>query len=677
MQIRREALSARAGLEGFDRQGALIIGSHRADIQGLRAVAVLAVVLFHTGGLLPGGFAGVDMFFVISGFVITGYLMRMSADGQRLRLRDFFWRRLARLGPLLGVVITVTIIASYWLLSPITQLGVAAKTGLGAVLLGANFVIDVTSGNYFDLAAESNPLLNLWSLSVEEQFYLLFAPIFVGYLLLRRRGHRRSLILLAFMLALALASLMVARQESLGWNPGFLPDLFSGFYGPIGRVWEFLIGALLALAWPLLLRFCPPFFAAMLGWTGVAAIAYTFLIVTPQVPWPGSTTILPTAGTACIILGAIGARFFPFTRVLSSHGAGWLGDRSYGWYLWHWPLIVLCSATWGANLLVEGVASAVALALAAITYVTIEAKYRRESWSNRAMQLKILGLSTLIPAGACALILLSNSAGFGIPRVVEFTSAIKEDHQGHSNGCDDAFNWSLDSCTWNSNAAGSPVYLVGDSNADHLSEALIGATQRENRSLVIRTAYACPLVRGAVSRADGDDQWREQCDRYRQDVEGFLSQAPPGTVVVSLSPGYEEGFRIDPELIQERAPLGTQGAAAAIAQVVAAISSRHEVVWVEPIAAPPWTPHDCSTIEIVTDGCLIEFRKPDIKAYNDLGSALRSALGATVVDPSQALCNGEVCRSVIDRLQVFRDPAHITADASRALQNIFAAPLNE
>ena len=151
--------------------------SRRTDIQGLRAVAVLMVVAFHAGLPFPGGFVGVDVFFVISGFVITGMVLRERRATGRIRFGQFYLRRFKRLTPALALVVAVTVTASAAVLSPLGTQQTAAKTGIGAMLLAANVVIARTTGGYFDADAATNPLLHTWTLSVEEQFYLAFPAL--------------------------------------------------------------------------------------------------------------------------------------------------------------------------------------------------------------------------------------------------------------------------------------------------------------------------------------------------------------------------------------------------------------------------------------------------------------------------------------------------------------------
>ena len=175
-------MSEWTGAVANKHQSESMTSHRRPDIQGLRAIAVVMVVAFHAGLPVPGGFVGVDVFFVISGFVITTMLQREWVSSGRIRFRQFYLKRFKRLTPALALLVSITLIASAVVLSPLGPQEIAAKTGIGAMLLSANFVIARSTGGYFDPAAATNPLLNTWSLSVEEQFYLVFpAVIFLGW----------------------------------------------------------------------------------------------------------------------------------------------------------------------------------------------------------------------------------------------------------------------------------------------------------------------------------------------------------------------------------------------------------------------------------------------------------------------------------------------------------------
>src|SRR5215218_6373830 len=220
----------------------------RADVQGLRAAAVLLVIGFHAGLPLSAGFAGVDIFFVISGFVITALILRHLNAG-RFSLAEFYVRRVKRLLPALILMLVVVLALSFLLESPLGPQQTTAKTGVGAMLLVANVVILRTSGDYFDAAATTNPLLHVWSLSVEEQFYLGFSVLLLLAWTVGRRSPARIRATASAVAALTAASLAFAIICSYADGPlSFVSDPTSlAFYSSPTRAWEFGVGALVAL----------------------------------------------------------------------------------------------------------------------------------------------------------------------------------------------------------------------------------------------------------------------------------------------------------------------------------------------------------------------------------------------------------------------------------------------
>ena len=265
-------------------------GNRRLDIQGLRAIAVLMVVAFHAGLPIPGGFVGVDVFFVISGFVITGMLSREWANTHRIRFGQFYLRRFKRLTPALALMVAVTIVISAAVLSPLGTQQTASKTAIGAMLLVANFVIAVATGGYFDAPAQTNPLLNTWSLSVEEQFYLVFpALLALAWLSARRRRLLKATPPLVVG-AVAVASFGLALLTSHGWTLPNSPWLL-GFYSPFSRAWEFAAGALLALA-ATKLKITSGKLALALGLVGTAILGASLWLINDSTPFPGVSDLL-------------------------------------------------------------------------------------------------------------------------------------------------------------------------------------------------------------------------------------------------------------------------------------------------------------------------------------------------------------------------------------------------
>ena len=360
----------------------------RLDVQGLRAIAVLSVILFHAGLPIPGGFVGVDIFFVISGFVITAMLQRERESRGRLDMRRFYIRRFKRLTPALAVMVAFSVIVSFLLFSPFDQQIVAGQTALGAMFIVANWVIAITTGGYFDPAAGTNPLLHTWSLSVEEQFYVFFPWILaLAWFLAAKFGGRRSdLSRLALgrwlpivaVLGIGAISLFATfyALRSVEISSGYL----LGFYSTITRAWEFAAGALLALiATRLVIR--SRLAASILGLIASVALVASFFVVSEATPWPGPWTLLPVLATVLLIV--VGSHpENPVSRALSTRPMVAIGDRSYSLYLWHWPFIVFAIAIWPTQPYIGVVAAIASVLPAMLSYRFIEEPFRNASFTR-------------------------------------------------------------------------------------------------------------------------------------------------------------------------------------------------------------------------------------------------------------------------------------------------------
>ena len=356
------------------------MGRRRLDVQGLRAVAVLSVVAYHAGLPVPGGFVGVDVFFVISGFVITAMLRREWETTGCISFAAFYKRRFKRLAPALAVAVAVTAVTAGLVMSPLGPQQRVSETGLGAMALIANWVIASTTGGYFDAPAATNPLLHTWSLSVEEQFYLVFPALFaLGWFLGARRPARRH----AATVLVALVALGSFGIALVGVNP-FVRSWLFGFYSPLTRGWEFAVGALLALAG---VKSVP---SAAAG--GAMLLAASFFLIDNSRTFPGVWTLLPVAGTALLIVGRPRALTFrPLVRV---------GDWSYSIYLWHWPLIVFAT-TFGWN----------RTAAAALSFLPAVASFRCVERPLRSLQLPRRRFALLVVAVVMSPLIVDGALG--------------------------------------------------------------------------------------------------------------------------------------------------------------------------------------------------------------------------------------------------------------------------
>ncbi|MGH3247398.1 MAG: acyltransferase family protein [Trebonia sp.] len=348
----------------------------RPDIQGMRALAVGMVVIYHLyPSLLPGGFAGVDVFFVISGFLITGHLLREYHKTGRIALLDFWGRRAKRLVPAAALVLTVTWVASRFLL-PATRLADTASQIRASALYFQNWQLAWNAVDYLKSDSAASPVQHFWSLSVEEQFYLGWPLLFLLAALValtargtgrrRARGHH-----LVFLLAGAVVagSLWYSVYDTHA-NPA------GAYFVTTTRVWELGLGGLLALLPTGLGRRISRLGA--LGWAGLGLVIASAFVLSGTNAFPGYLALLPAAGAAAAILGGSAAGRFGPHRLMSVRPMVFIGGISYSLYLWHWPLIVL-SAAWRGRPVgaISGpVIVVVAIALSWLTKVWVEDKVR-------------------------------------------------------------------------------------------------------------------------------------------------------------------------------------------------------------------------------------------------------------------------------------------------------------
>ncbi|HEX6701459.1 MAG TPA: acyltransferase family protein [Gaiellaceae bacterium] len=284
--------------------------AHRDDIQGLRAFAVLLVVLGHAGvPFLPGGFVGVDVFFVLSGFLITGLLLAEAERRGTISIAGFYARRARRILPAAALTLLVTDVAAHHLLNFLRAREVVSDS-LWAAAFGANVHFAREGSDYFAQAQPPSPLLHFWSLSVEEQFYVVW-PTIVALFVLRRR----------LPLLVVAATLGVA---SLAWSVHSTSA--AAYYSTAARAWELALGACLAIARPRV--------PTLARWIGLAAIGVAAVGFSGATRFPGYAALLPAAGAALVIAAGGG-------RLLSIAPLRYIGDRSYALYLWHWPVLVI------------------------------------------------------------------------------------------------------------------------------------------------------------------------------------------------------------------------------------------------------------------------------------------------------------------------------------------------
>jgi peptidoglycan/LPS O-acetylase OafA/YrhL len=485
---------------------------YRPDIDGLRAVAVTLVVNFHGfPEALPGGFVGVDIFFVISGFLITGIIAR-ELDQQRFSLAGFYARRVRRIFPALIVVLAATLVLGWLWMLPMAYAQLSADVVASGAFF-SNFAQLAQSG-YFDIESSKKPLLHLWSLGIEEQFYL-FWP------LLLMAASRLRLNMLAVAVAIALASFAL-NVALIGSNP------VATFYLPFTRAWELAVGAGLACGWD---RISQTSAASNLRATiGIALIAVSVGLLDTHSAFPGWWAALPVAGAALLLSApaAWGCR-----HLLASRPMVWIGLVSYPMYLWHWPLLVFFTIIkFGPLTLLEReLVLQASLLLAALTYLFVEKPFR----SHRPSQLRIAGL--------CATMVLISAAGGIVVYGQGFDFRMPAEIRAMADVRTDSSKWRFHECLLDTSREMTfaescvdrdrrpLVMLWGDSTAAALLPGLRQAQQTHNFGIAQFTASSC------VPALDTDVAREPNCRAINDKVLALARKLQPDVVLLHAAWG--------------------------------------------------------------------------------------------------------------------------------------------
>ena len=391
----------------------------RPDLEGLRAIAVSLVLLYHAA--VPGfggGYVGVDVFFVLSGFLISGLLLRELETTGTISLASFYARRLRRLLPAVALLILVTVVASVLVLSPLRAADVAAD-GVAASLYASNLRFAVQATDYLQSELAPSPLLHLWSLGVEEQFYLFWPALF---LIVTRAGSNR-----VRRIGVVVATVSVASFALSLWLTN--ANAPWAFFSLPSRAWELGIGAALAVTASRLATL-PRALATAAGWLGLAMIGAAGLLIDTNTPFPGMAALLPTLGTALAMLPGMGGHAYGPVRLLGWRPARFLGRISYSLYLWHWPLLVLPTAFVGQTLPLVG---RVGLMLAAIP-IAYASQHWLEDPIRRGRLVGIVPRRNLALAGALSVVVVSASLGLGFVTAQRLAAATAGPEAGPGTG---------------------------------------------------------------------------------------------------------------------------------------------------------------------------------------------------------------------------------------------------
>jgi peptidoglycan/LPS O-acetylase OafA/YrhL len=519
----------------------------RTDINGLRAVAVLAVVVYHAGIAIPGGFTGVDVFYVISGYLISSLLLREVDRTGRVDLVEFWTRRMRRLVPALALVVTVTLGACLLILSPLVW-GRLAWHAASAMLFVSNLLFPYQGQDYFSDSVTPSPFLHTWSLGIEEQFYI-FWPLLI---LLAVAVARRTRVPSRRMLQLLFAGTFVVSLATSVWLTAAAPDW--AFYVLPTRAWEFAGAALVAtLPWSRLAersRLRPALLRALLGTAGFALLALSFALVHETDPFPGTVALLPVGGALLVLAaGSVAAPGTWVDRVLDLPVLQRLGDVSYSWYLWHWPFVVLTTAAVQNDAIwIKVLASTAALGAAFATYRWVENPIRfsgaMRSWRRTAAVTLVIGLAV---GGAVVGTRVATSA---VLEREPYATAVATRAQPASYGCTGYTETTTGTevCLLGDVTSTTTVLLLGDSHAMHWIPAFDAAAADAGLRLAVRWRHGCPAAEVKVEQpAD-----RGPCGPFQAESVRVIDELRPDVVVISQAHIYgDRTLHADGSLMSE------------------------------------------------------------------------------------------------------------------------------
>lgn len=657
---------------------------YRSDIDGLRALAVIAVIAFHVGiPGLSGGFVGVDIFFVISGYLITGLLWRELHNKGQIDFGSFFARRCRRLMPAMMMVIVVSLLAAYFVLLPDAQnrLGREVRS---VVTLYANHHFLTHAFDYFDAETDLRPMLHTWSLAVEEQFYLLWPFLLWGVFRLVPQGsqRRRQRAVLLVLLLMSFVLCVVLSYRSQPW----------AFYLMPTRAWEFAAGGLLALVPP---RQVSRRTAAVVALAGIGLMVGSILYFDEQMLFPGYMAVLPVAGAVLFLLGGQLDVQNQVSVFMSRKPWVTLGLLSYGWYLWHWPLLALGRASdMGVRSLPRdfllGVVLSLLLAWLSLRYVEMPVRERRWRWSQSdrlSLRMALLVTVGLWLGGTMAMYLPKAYPWGNQQKLMQAKKYILvlPSCKNAKDGLliSDAFNCSV--------GAGQKIELLlwGDSHADHLLPALKGMAVAEQTRVQMRMLHGCLPLDDAMAYVGGTS--RQYCVTHAVEVWNELSQAVTptikGVVVNAFWVGYAK--KLNPAESPKRPlllPLETPKAdldltrvdenisRVLLAKSLTSMAERLQkmglrLLLVAPEPVMPWPVPECLQWR-GAERCNLS-REEAERQRRDVVQIMQMLVkrfdNVRVWDPLDAFCDAKQCYGSRNGQILYRDTHHITATFARSL----------
>jgi peptidoglycan/LPS O-acetylase OafA/YrhL len=627
--------------------------AYRGDIEGLRAVAIVLVVFYHAHVVgFNGGFVGVDIFFVLSGYLITNLLVKEVAQTGHLNIFAFYARRLRRLMPASLLMVAATIFASRFLLSPLEQAHIfwsAAAT----LCYVSNFYFIHQALDYWAANTGINPFLHTWSLAVEEQFYLVW-PFVILAAMKGKSSKTRLVTVLSIISAISLVASIRFTFTNNWW----------AFFGSPFRAWEFGIGGLGCLV-PERQITKSKIIPWALGMAGLALIAYGGVFLSATTPFPGYAALIPVIGTVMLLIAGSGAEPIGTSLLLGSKPFRVVGGLSYSWYLWHWPVLVIATCIYSGKLPLFASLCCVfgSLLVAFVAHHAVENPIR---FSPRLMRSPAL-------TGACAGLALVVSLSFIVvwhtwvhrqPQYKKFAAAESDGPKLSNCKLEQQL---LSVCTVNE--SGSPtVVLFGDSHAQQWEPPLEQIALRNGWKLAIISRESCAAADVQAYLPDPGKFAGRRCLEWRHLAMRKIREINPMAVIlVSYSKGSVEPIG------RLSVPMWQQSTRATLASVSSAAS---HVFLIEDTPTPSVNIPDCLSRAdwTHTSEDICSFDRHD-KVFDAIvaseGAATEGLGNVTALDLSSYICGPTICDPVENGVIKFVDAHHLTASFTRSLAPVF------
>lgn len=685
---------------------------HRLDIQGLRTIAVGLVIADHVFGKPVGGFIGVDIFLVISGFLITGLLLREGEKTGRISIGNFYRRRVRRIFPAAIVTIGVTVVVSYAVLTS-SRFESVAGDGFWSLLFVVNWHFASAGTDYFNQQLPDSPLQHFWSLSVEEQFYLVWPVLLIGLLFAAKRARGRGGSVNVGAWAGGFAALAIVSSFAWAWWQSSAEPTIA-YFSTVTRAWELGVGALLAVVGPGLMNRASMAVRNVLAVAGYAGVVFGALVITPEDPFPAPLGAIPVLGTALLLASGIGAaKQVAATRPISIQPITYIGNLSYSLYLWHWPILVVGLALYDETTAFRIGVLALTVAVSMLSYHCIEqpilksqalapsSARSRRGWdgvhqhtqyvlvAGLAFGATLLVIASLIPkstptstavAGAFAAQVQEQARKEAAATNVDWVSAGVQDAlrsasfpemlnppledaraaaapQMSSGGCFNADLSNTAQCT--SGGGGKLAVVTGDSVAMSWTPGIIEALRGDGYRVHAVGMSDCPFADVRVTLDNKD--FERQCNASRHALYQHIKALKPDLLVTSDFEGNFGRLASGSEG-ETAAQEWTKGMASAIA---AATAPRTSVV----VLAPPpagLSPDDCAGRLSAPRDCASSVAKSwDAKSKAELVAT--TAAGARYVDTRPWFCFENECPIFALGTTIRWDSVHLTASYAKVL----------